>query len=388
MLLQRLSFIILMTISLLAGFSTFVGNAKAQFFWEKIEAEQRKREAAERAPPSRTQKQTKQREVQQQPEIKPRGLFNNVEFEPLSATREGEGLERAQPKRGSRASRKTDLIDAQKQNMAPGVPQAAYREGDIKPAGGGFFNWLFGAPKDEAPDPVQQGGQGAPVKVFVDPDAAAKQNSGPKMVCVRTCDGAFMPISTGRQGSSERNYELCEAQCPGSETKVFRMLDELIENAVSQDGERYMSLPNALKFRNSFDKTCSCRPQGKSWAEFAAGMEDPTIRKGDSVLTTEQARRMAIAPALRNASLRESVNDYEVKAKVSEPVEVAPQQSPVRVITIAPPVHVPLKVQGHDSEVLQPTNGLNPVERLLLERNIKRNVPVKNGLIEGNDKRG
>ncbi len=88
--------------------------------------------------------------------------------------------------------------------------------------------------------------------------------------------------------------EMCQMQCPGAETALYRMRDDQIENAVSVDGEPYTALPNALRFRQRFDAACTCRPRNGSWAEAFTKRPDPTLRSGDQVVSPEQARILSM----------------------------------------------------------------------------------------------
>jgi hypothetical protein len=116
-----------------------------------------------------------------------------------------------------------------------------------------------------------------------------------RTVCVRTCDGYFFPISfatTPARFSEDANS--CQRLCPAAEVKLFthRNPGEEIEHAVSLDGQYYTDMPNALKYRETYDPKCSCRTEGQSWAE-ALGVQDETLQRGDIVVTEERARQMA-----------------------------------------------------------------------------------------------
>ncbi len=66
-----------------------------------------------------------------------------------------------------------------------------------------------------------------------------------------------------------------------------------IEQAVGTNGQSYMSLPNALLYKKQFVPACSCRPAGQSWAQALTQQDDPTLRKGDIVVTEDASREMA-----------------------------------------------------------------------------------------------
>src|ERR1039458_4314842 len=52
-----------------------------------------------------------------------------------------------------------------------------------------------------------------------------------------------------------------------------------------------MDSPNALKYRQSLDQTCSCKRKGESWADALAGAETKLGResKGDVFVTPEKS---------------------------------------------------------------------------------------------------
>lgn len=96
-------------------------------------------------------------------------------------------------------------------------------------------------------------------------------------VCVRLCDGYFFPApATGEAG--------CASLCPGAQTALYRLPggSDHIEDAISSSGARYSALPAALSYRTTVDNACACRSAPDSEAEL---MRDPTLRKGDAVMT-------------------------------------------------------------------------------------------------------
>ena len=48
------------------------------------------------------------------------------------------------------------------------------------------------------------------------------------------------------------------------------------------------------RYRKELVSSCTCKPAGQSWAQALAGLEDETtLRKGDILVTEEQAREMS-----------------------------------------------------------------------------------------------
>jgi hypothetical protein len=97
----------------------------------------------------------------------------------------------------------------------------------------------------------------------------------PCSICVRVCDGAFFPVSyISAQSRADSLGGVCQSLCPNADVVLYSMpFGGTIDQAVSVTGEPYARLPNAHKFEQSFDATCSCRAQGQSWAEALAAAE-------------------------------------------------------------------------------------------------------------------
>ncbi len=122
---------------------------------------------------------------------------------------------------------------------------------------------------------------------------STEAQAGAKAVCVRSCDGAFFPVSYSASAGRLAGLEdMCRALCPNAEVSLYTYpASGQIEQAVSISGGRYVDSPNALKFRQSYDSTCSCRPRGESWADALAGAEAKLGResKGDVYVTAEKS---------------------------------------------------------------------------------------------------
>ncbi len=111
---------------------------------------------------------------------------------------------------------------------------------------------------------------------------------------------------------------MCHALCPNADVSLYTYpASGEIEQAVSISGARYMDSPTALKYRQSFDSTCSCRRRGQSWADALANAEIKLGResKGDIFVTPEKSAEMSrpkpdpkakpAKPALRGAQSAE-----------------------------------------------------------------------------------
>ncbi len=153
---------------------------------------------------------------------------------------------------------------------------------------GGLFDSLFGGRRDGPLDQMPLGPDGDIRQAEDD-----RARGGSEAVCVRTCDGGYFPISySARRGNLDTLQELCKAQCPGAETALYTMPPAGdIDKAVSIDGDAYEDMPNAGKFRKTFDSTCSCKPPNQSWVQALAQAEELLGRKfkSDVVVTPEKS---------------------------------------------------------------------------------------------------
>src|SRR5260370_8876392 len=114
-------------------------------------------------------------------------------------------------------------------------------------------------------------------------------------VGVRSCDGFFYPISFAAVPSKFQDDErTCQQMCPATEVGLYtyRNPGEEVSQAVSLAGTPYKQLANAFKYRQEFNASCSCKRPGQSWTE-ALGPNDPTLERGDVIVTHEKTKRVA-----------------------------------------------------------------------------------------------
>src|SRR5579871_6112353 len=145
-------------------------------------------------------------------------------------------------------------------------------------------------------------------------------SGGSYLVCVRSCDGGFFPVSY--VGDRESLAKLCQALCPQAETQLYSMpFGGTIEESVSMSGMPYGSLPNASKFEQAVDQTCSCRRKDESWAEALAGVEARLQRHpGDILVTPEISEKMSRPAAPAPVSVAKAhPGDADVLALVGKP---------------------------------------------------------------------
>ncbi len=117
---------------------------------------------------------------------------------------------------------------------------------------------------------------------------------GSMSVCVRTCDGSFFPLPySGASGASLE--DVCQALCPNAAVELYTMpFGGTIDEGASATGARYSALPNAFKFQQTYDPTCSCRRPNQSWADALAAAERRFGRNShDIIVTVESAAEMS-----------------------------------------------------------------------------------------------
>lgn len=203
-------------------------------------------------------------------------------------TRNLERLRVGTPGSSDRDSQRRSVLLALAQNNCG--PQYAAAARNPAPGPGGFLNNLFGnnEPSPDAPPP-----EGAPV--------AAAPSGTYRTVCVRTCDGAYFPISFATvQSRFADDEKTCKSLCPATEASLFsyRNPGEDMNAAVSISGQPYTSSPNAFKYRTEFNPSCACKAQGQTWSEALKNIDDKAAAEnGDIIVTEERARKMSLPPA-------------------------------------------------------------------------------------------
>ncbi len=187
----------------------------------------------------------------------------------------------------------------------------------------GFFESLFGPPRGQQPLPADIMPEGQPIIADDQP------TGGRRLVCVKTCDGSFFPLSNA-PGGRESADEMCQALCPGTETVAFGSPggDNGLNHAVSVSGCRaYTSLATAFKFRKTFDSSCACKKENESWAVVLRRAESMLEqRKGDVIVTAEKAEEMSRPKAVQARKAVEKKVDEEEKA-AAETADAAPTAS-------------------------------------------------------------
>jgi len=128
-----------------------------------------------------------------------------------------------------------------------------------------------------------------------------------RTVCVRSCDGAYFPISfatvPGRFPDDEKS---CKALCPAAEATLYayRNPGEDMNQAVSISGQPYSSSPNAFRYRQEFNPSCACKAAGQTWSDALKSVDDKASaeQQGDIIVTEESTKKMARPPAAKGAA--------------------------------------------------------------------------------------
>src|SRR4051812_5365738 len=175
--------------------------------------------------------------------------------------------------------RRSVLAALAQNNCGPQYANAAQSQG-----GGNFLSNLFGGNNPNNP-------QGVP------PSDLGPQSGTYRTVCVRTCDGAYFPVSFATVPARFPDDEkTCKALCPAAEAVLYthRNPGEDMNSAVSTSGQPYTALPTAFKFRSEFNPSCSCKAAGQTWADALKSADDKASaeQQGDIIVTEESAKKM------------------------------------------------------------------------------------------------
>jgi hypothetical protein len=208
----------------------------------------------------------------------------NVKIRQMQANLDGihADLERLQSGSGpERDSQRRAILVALAQNNC-GQQYRAAVVASPPPRSGGLFESLFGpgtifSPGGDAP------GWSSPGGTY-------------RTVCVRTCDGFYFPISFATNSSQfAEDEKACQRSCPAAEVMLFsyRNPGEDVSQAVSIGGQLYSTLPNAFRYRQAFDSSCSCKRPGETWAQALKNVDDTTVERGDIVVNQERARLLS-----------------------------------------------------------------------------------------------
>ena len=174
--------------------------------------------------------------------------------------------------------RRSVLLALAQNNCGPQYANAA-------PGPGNFLQSLFGNNNNNN-NPSAPGADFGP------------QSGTYRTVCARSCDGAYFPISFATVPARFPDDEkTCKALCPAAEATLYayRNPGEDMNQAVSISGQPYSSSPNAFRYRQEFNPSCSCKAPGQTWADALKSIDDKAAaeQQGDIIVTEESAKKMA-----------------------------------------------------------------------------------------------
>jgi hypothetical protein len=192
--------------------------------------------------------------------------------------------------------------------------------------GGGFFNDLFGTSNP-------QGGTdlGPPSSTY-------------KTVCVRLCDGFYFPVSAATNPSRFPDDErACKQLCPAADAALyaFRYPGEDINQAVSISGQPYTVMPNAFRYRQEFNPSCSCKAAGQTWADALKQIDEraTAAENGDIIVTDENAKKMMQPRDAQGRPIKQP-------SKGGPPAQNAKNASPQAAPTTGPATTTPAAKDG------------------------------------------
>ena len=147
---------------------------------------------------------------------------------------------------------------------------------------------------------------------------------------MRTCDGSFFPVSYSGAGSRSDSLEdVCRSLCPNADVRLYSFpLGGTIDQAVSSTGERYVDMPNALKFQVSVDSSCSCRRRAESWAQALAAAEAKYGHESRDILVTPEKSAELSRPIVSKAAADPKAKPAKANAKATGPTPDAASPQP------------------------------------------------------------
>lgn len=213
----------------------------------------------------------------------------------------------ASPERDNQ--RRSVLIALAQNNCGPQYAAAARNQGS-------FFDDLFGNHPDN--------------QTILPPVDSGLQSGTYRTVCVRSCDGFYFPISFATTPSRFPDDErTCKNLCPATDAALYayRNPGEDMNQAVSISGQPYSSSPNAFRYRQEFNPSCSCKTAGQTWAEALKGLDDKAAaaQQGDIIVTEDGTRKKS--PQTGDAGSQKKDSAAKADTPQSPPADTTPTAS-------------------------------------------------------------
>jgi hypothetical protein len=210
------------------------------------------------------------------------------------------------------------MVGGRSRWVAAGALAVALTLAAATPSSAGFFDFLFGRSRPTAPAPAPQ----AP------PSASDNQQDygrsprisgglgSPASYCVRLCDGRYFPI---QRTTSAPASQVCSTLCPAATTKVFFGSD--VARATAGDGSKYEDLENAFVYREKTVAGCSCNGRTPYGLASIDVHDDPTLRPGDLIATTEGLERSTGARKVYGQAGDEVTSSLGLRGQLEAPPE-------------------------------------------------------------------
>jgi hypothetical protein len=179
-------------------------------------------------------------------------------------------------------------------------------------------------------------------------DGSGLQDMPSANYCVRLCDGRYFPLPRKTGAVNMSNAQICSAMCPAAKTEVFS--GKIIDHAISNDGKPYSSLKNAFVYRAKTVEDCTCKHGGAAGVASLDAASDPTLRRGDIVVTRDGPmvyagdKKQALVRPEDFKGLPQSVRNELAGLRVAKdltetaslPANAAPAEGSVRAISYMP----------------------------------------------------
>ncbi|WP_428429857.1 DUF2865 domain-containing protein [Pararhizobium sp.] len=150
-----------------------------------------------------------------------------------------------------------------------------------------------------------------------------------RTMCVRTCDGAFFPISSNSSPADfQRDAEACQRRCPGTETALYYhelATEETNQMVSAATGEPYADLPSAFAYKTrdlSQPGQCGCAPVGRT----ATQQSTPNDGKGVIEVRT---RKKADPAEVKSTVADRAYNPQDNKVRVVGPSFLPSQETSI-----------------------------------------------------------
>ncbi|MCV9996829.1 DUF2865 domain-containing protein [Pararhizobium sp. YC-54] len=150
-----------------------------------------------------------------------------------------------------------------------------------------------------------------------------------RTLCVRTCDGAFFPISSDASPADfPRDAEACQRRCPGTETALYyhALATEETDQMVSAaTGEPYADLPSAFAYKTrdlSEPGQCGCSPVGRT------ATQQSTPHNGKGVIEFRTSKKAAPAE-VKSVIADRPYNPQDSKVRVVGPSFLPSQETSI-----------------------------------------------------------